>query len=108
MGPRIAVIKKGEHGALLLADGKPFAIPAWPSEAVNDPTGAGDCFGGAMIGHLAKTGGTSFDALKTAASYGTVAASFCIEDFSVRRLRSVSMNDIERRRNELSEITSWT
>ena len=107
MGPAIVVIKKGEHGAILLADGRPFVLPAWLTETVIDPTGAGDCFGGAMMGYLASVGEVTFEALKTAVSYGTVVASFCIEDFSLNRLKSISLDDIERRRTEFASMVSW-
>ena len=107
MGPKTVVIKKGEHGAILVSDGRPFVVPAWLTETVNDPTGAGDCFGGGMMGYVAKTGGTSFDALKAGVAYGTVIASFCIEDFSVDRLNSISLEDIERRRRDFSSMISW-
>jgi cytidine kinase len=107
MGPKTVIIKKGEHGAVLVSDGRPFVIPAWLTETVNDPTGAGDCFGGGMIGYLAKAGQTDFETLKTAASYGTVIASFCIEDFSVARLQTLTLEDIEVRRARFAEMISW-
>jgi sugar/nucleoside kinase (ribokinase family) len=107
LGPRIVIVKKGEHGAIVVADDRPFVVPAWLTETVHDPTGAGDSFGGALAGYLANTGDTSFDALKTAVSYGTVVASFCIEDFSVRRLRGLTMDAIEARRREFAEMVSW-
>jgi len=104
--PKTVIIKKGEHGAVLVSDGRPFVIPAWLTETVNDPTGAGDCFGGGMIGYL-KAGQTDFETLKTAASYGTVIASFCIEDFSVARLQTLTLEDIEVRRARFAEMISW-
>jgi sugar/nucleoside kinase (ribokinase family) len=107
LGPRVVIIKKGEHGAIVVAEGRPFVVPAWLTETVHDPTGAGDSFGGALAGYLAKSGDTSFDALKTAVSYGTVVASFCIEDFSVRRLQRLTMDAIEARRREFAEMVSW-
>ena len=108
LGPRTVVIKKGEHGAVLVSEGHPFVIPAWLTETVHDPTGAGDCFGGGMIGYLARAGKTDFETLKTAASYGTVIASFCIEDFSVSRLQDLTMDDIEVRRGRFAEMISWS
>jgi len=108
MGPRTVVIKKGEHGAVVLSDDRAFVVPAWLTETVRDPTGAGDCFGGGMMGYLANAGGDTFETLKTAVSYGTVIASFCIEDFSLNRLRSVSLEDIERRRSEFADMVSWS
>jgi len=108
MGPRVVLIKKGEHGSLLVADGRPFAVPAWLTETVKDPTGAGDCFGGALIGHLARTGDVSFESLKSAVSYGTVVASFCIEDFSVGRLQALTLEEIEQRRRDFASMVSWS
>jgi sugar/nucleoside kinase (ribokinase family) len=107
MGPDTVVIKKGEHGAIVVSEHEQFVVPAWLTENVHDPTGAGDCFGGAMMGWLARRGDSSFDAVKTAVSYGTVVASFCIENFSVERLRSLSMEEIENRRCRFAEMVSW-
>ena len=94
MGPRIAVIKKGEHGAILLADGRAAVLPAWLTETVVDPTGAGDCFGGGLIGYIAREGDTSVATLRAGLLYGTVIASFCIEAFSLNPFgaRWVSQN----------------
>ncbi len=108
MGPRIAVIKKGEHGAILLADGRAAVLPARLTDTVVDPTGAGDCFGGGLIGYVARADDTSVDTLRAGLLYGTVIASFCIEDFSLGRLRRVSMDDIEWRRREFLSMISWT
>ena len=107
MGPRIVVVKKGEHGAILIEDGRPFVLPARLTETVVDPTGAGDCFGGGMIGYVAQTGETSVAALKRGVLYGTVIASFCIEDFSLNRLKAISLDDVERRREEFLAMISW-
>lgn len=98
LGPRIVVVKKGAHGSLLLAGGEAHELPAFPSDVVRDPTGAGDCFGGALAGYVAKCGNTRIDTLKRGVIYGTIIASFCIEDFSLNRLRALTLADIERRR----------
>ena len=68
---------------------------------------AGDCFGGALTGYVAKMGEDSLDALKRGVLYGTVIASFCIEDFSLDRLKAISLEDIERRREEFLSMISW-
>ncbi len=107
MGPDIVVIKKGEHGAILFAEGRPRALHAWMTEDVNDPTGAGDCFGGALMGYIAGRGDWSLPTIKTGLLYGTVMASFCIEEFSIDGLRRVTMDDIERRREELLGMIGW-
>ena len=104
MGPENVVIKKGEHGALLLTGEDVFAIPAYPLEHVFDPTGAGDSFGGGMMGHLARTGEMDFENMKRALLYGSITASFTVEDFSLGRLRKISLDDIESRCCEIVEM----
>ena len=96
-GPQKVVIKKGEHGVLLFDEGKFFPLPGYPLETVFDPTGAGDSFAGAMMGYLAESGDLSFENLKKAAAYGSVVASFTVEDFSLDRLRRLDRNRIEER-----------
>ncbi len=83
MGPKKLVIKKGEHGALLMTDEILFTAPAYPLENINDPTGAGDSFAGGMIGYLSKVNSINNEELKRAIIYGSVLASFCVEKFSV-------------------------
>ncbi|MEM6458403.1 MAG: PfkB family carbohydrate kinase [Planctomycetota bacterium] len=97
-GPKFVVIKRGEHGAFLLhADGA-VSLPAYPARDVVDPTGAGDTFGGGMMGHLAATGGdTSLNNLKHAMAAGTVVASYNIESFSLNRLMALGREDLDRR-----------
>jgi len=96
-GPRFVVIKKGEHGALLVTADRLCVVPAFCSDRVRDPTGAGDSFAGGMMGHLAAAGRHDVEALKAALVRGTVAASFTIEDFSLNRLRTVGPEDVQRR-----------
>ncbi|KER09793.1 MAG: sugar kinase [[Candidatus Thermochlorobacteriaceae] bacterium GBChlB] len=86
MGPKILIIKKGEHGALLFTDSGIFSAPAYPLETVFDPTGAGDCFAGGFIGYLAKAGEVNDQTLRRAVLYGSTMASFCVEKFGVERL----------------------
>ncbi len=90
MGPRILVIKKGEHGALLFYNNEVFFAPALPLAEVFDPTGAGDTFAGGFMGYLASTRDLSFENLKRAVIYGSVMASFCVEKFSTERLKELS------------------
>ena len=90
MGPRILVIKKGEHGALLFYNNEVFFAPALPLAEVFDPTGAGDTFAGGFIGYLASTRDLSFENLKRAVIYGSAMASFCVEKFSTERLKELS------------------
>ncbi|MEO1235186.1 MAG: PfkB family carbohydrate kinase [Planctomycetota bacterium] len=105
MGPRFVVIKKGEHGAFLLGEEGPVALPAYPARDVVDPTGAGDTFGGGMMGWLAKTGGDTSQAnLKRAMAAGTVVASYNIESFSLDRLQAIGSEDLERRAGEYAAM----
>ncbi|MEE9295590.1 MAG: PfkB family carbohydrate kinase [Phycisphaerae bacterium] len=97
LGPKFAVIKKGEHGAMLITPEGPTAIPAFPTKEVRDPTGAGDSFAGGMLGYLATTGDFGPKNLRRAIVRGTVAASFVIEGFSLSRVLEVSRDDIDER-----------
>ena len=106
-GPGKVIVKKGEHGALVFDEGKFFALPAYPLETVFDPTGAGDSFAGAMMGYLAKTGDVSFENLKRAVAYGAVVASFTVEKFSLDRLRSLDLRQIEERLEIFRRICSF-
>ena len=96
-GVEFAVVKKGEHGAVGATREGVFALPSVPLEEVRDPTGAGDSFGGAMMGYMADAGDQSPEALKRAVAYGCVVASFTVEDFSVRRLAGVTKDEVEER-----------
>ncbi|MGD2108160.1 MAG: PfkB family carbohydrate kinase [Phycisphaerae bacterium] len=100
LGPKFVMIKKGEHGALLVSPDGAFAIPAYPSKAVRDPTGAGDSFAGGVMGYLALHQRHDTDALRRAMVRGTVAASFTIEDFSIARVRDLNRNEVDRRVDE--------
>lgn len=103
-GPKFLVIKKGEHGAMLFSKEGIFLVPAYPVEAVRDPTGAGDCFAGAFLGALASGGKRSTRAVRKALLYGAVVASFGVEDFSVERLKTLRRSDIGRRLAELRRM----
>ena len=98
-GPRYVAIKKGEHGALLFGEKDEFfSCGAYPLEDIHDPTGAGDTFAGGMAGYLAGTvKKVHFNDLRKAMIYGSVLASFCVEAFSLDRLRSLSMQEIAQR-----------
>jgi sugar/nucleoside kinase (ribokinase family) len=104
MGPSLVVIKKGEHGALLLGEQFMFGVMAYPSESVVDPTGAGDSFAGAFLGYLDRVGSFQPQDFRRAAAYGSVMASFSIEDFSVERLKNISAEEIESRFQELKQL----
>ncbi len=97
MGPRFLVIKKGEHGALLFEGDNIFFAPALPLSEVVDPTGAGDTFAGGFMGYLAQTGDLSFENMKRAVIYGSAMASFCVEKFSIERLKHLQQTEIRDR-----------
>jgi len=97
MGPKILIIKKGEHGALLFVKEEVFYAPALPLEEVFDPTGAGDTFAGGFMGYIASTGDLSFENLKRAVIYGSAMASFCVEKFGTERLLELDNKEISER-----------
>lgn len=97
LGPKFVIIKKGEHGALLVTVGRPTAIPAFPTKDVRDPTGAGDSFAGGLLGYLAEQGKDDTDTLRRALVHGTVGASFAIEDFSLGRVKALTRAQISQR-----------
>ncbi len=105
MGPKILVIKKGEHGALLIEGGNYFWAPAFPVQEVQDPTGAGDTFAGGFVGYLAKVDDFSNKNLRKAMIYGSTLASFCVEKFSLEKLVNLSQNEIESRYQQFINMT---
>ena len=107
MGPKFVVVKKGEHGAILIHKQAVAALPAYPTENVIDPTGAGDSFAGGMMGSLACGNApdpASFDSIRRALVHGTVVASFCIEEFSLGRLVGLTRADLDNRYNEYASM----
>ena len=102
-GPKRVIIKKGEHGAFSITESSFFSAPAYPLTQVTDPTGAGDSFAGGMMGYIASVGDTSEETVRSAMVYGTVIASFNIEDFSVNRQKCIQFSDISSRYDELRE-----
>jgi cytidine kinase len=105
-GPRFCVLKKGEHGAFLIGRDVHYALPAYPVNQVVDPTGAGDSFAGGFMGYLASVQHANGATLKRAMLYGTVTASFCVEGFSVDKLRETTRKQVEQRFNELVGLVS--
>src|ERR1051325_1614893 len=99
MGPQFVAIKKGEHGALLFGEDDFFSCGAYPLEDIHDPTGAGDTFAGGVGGYLAANvkGEVTFGDLRRAVIYGSVLASFCVEAFSLERLRKLTQDEILQR-----------
>ena len=94
----------GEYGALLMTDGTLFFVPAYPLESVYDPTGAGDTFAGGFMGYLAAQDRVDAAAMRRAIVYGTVMASFTVEDFSLKRLTLLKPSDIAERYAALHEL----
>lgn len=104
MGAKRVVLKKGDHGVLLFEGSGVAALPAYPLEEVADPTGAGDAFAGAFMGHLAARGEASLPDLKRAAAVATVVASFAVERFGVEGLASLDAQRIEERLGRYREM----
>ena len=97
LGPKYVLIKKGEHGSILFSTDGVFLMPAYPLEDVQDPTGAGDTFAGGLMGALAAGGKVSETAIRKAMVYGSVVASFGVEAFSLDRLKTLTLDEIEAR-----------
>ena len=106
MGPERVLIKRGEYGVIQFSADAVFATPAFPLEQVFDPTGAGDTFAGGFMGQIARSGDTSEVGLRRAIVYGSVLASYVVEDFGLNRLRSLSEDDIERRYRQFVSLTN--
>jgi len=107
MGPKFVIVKKGEHGAILSARNKLFLAPAYPLEHLVDPTGAGDCFVGGMMGYLATARGSIASNLRRAILYGSVLASYCCEGFGLTALTRVTHSGIARRIKALETLTKF-
>ena len=109
MGPRAVVAKQGEYGAALFSSDRFFSLPAYPLETVRDPTGAGDSFAGGFMGHLVSRGEGArddHDELRRAMTYGSVLASFNVEEFGTERVQKLTREEIEARYEEFRAITS--
>jgi len=106
-GPKSVVIKKGEHGVIYYSKRGHFVAPAYPLENVYDPTGAGDTFAGGVIGYLSKAGRINDAAIRKSMIYGSIMASFAVEDFSVDRLLGVKLSDINKRYSDFKKLTRF-
>lgn len=106
-GPKNIIIKKGEHGSILFTEDSIFCAPAYLLESVFDPTGAGDTFAGGVMGYLASQNSQSPASLRKAVVYGSVMATFAVEDFSLRRLGSISKANIAKRFREFRKLTCF-
>jgi len=107
MGAKNLIIKRGEYGVLLFTKDSIFAAPAYPLEKVFDPTGAGDTFAGGFMGYLANTGNVSEEGIRQAIIFGSVMASFNVEDFSLDRLRTLQYSEIDERYRSFKAMTHF-
>jgi hypothetical protein len=104
LGPRILVVKRGEHGVSLFTPEGYFMAPAYPLEEIHDPTGAGDTFAGGFLGYLASVKALDLQSLKKAALMGTVMASFTVEAFGTSRLEAITLELIHERMRLFSDM----
>lgn len=107
MGPATLVVKQGEYGAVMFTPNAVFAAPAYPLEAVFDPTGAGDSFAGGFMGYLSSVDNTSDEAMRQAIIFGSVMASFNVEEFSLGRMRALDINQVRDRYRKFQLLTEF-
>ncbi len=106
-GPKTIIIKRGEYGALMFNGNSIFSAPAYPLESIFDPTGAGDSFAGGLMGYLANTDDTGESNIRQAIIFGSVMASFNVEDFSLNRMKSLSLKEIHERYKKFKQLTHF-
>lgn len=106
LGPKFVIIKRGEYGSILFGRDFTFILPAYLLEEVKDPTGAGDSFAGGFMGYAAKTGRIDAVTLKSALLYGTIMASFTVQDFSINRFLKLDKKEIEKRHSNFKKLIS--
>jgi sugar/nucleoside kinase (ribokinase family) len=107
LGPKFVIIKKGEHGAMLFSEEGVFVVPAYPTDKVLDPTGAGDSFAGGLLGYLSSDDSPPPGRLRRAMAYGTVIASLTVEDFGLERLKRVDRREIDQRLEQYRNMLSF-
>ncbi|MFH1190466.1 MAG: PfkB family carbohydrate kinase [Candidatus Omnitrophota bacterium] len=107
LGPKAVVIKRGEHGVLYFSKKAHFVAPAYLLETIYDPTGAGDTFAGGMVGYLSRAGTMNEASIRKSIIYGSIMASFAVEDFSVNRLLKITKKDIKKRFDHYRKITKF-
>lgn len=107
LGPKTLIIKRGEYGSLMFSDSGIFSAPAYPLESVFDPTGAGDSFAGGFMGYLSNTGNVNDGAIRQAIIFGSVMASFNVEDFSLNGMKNLNYKEIEDRFKEFKRLTHF-
>ncbi|MGD9852451.1 MAG: PfkB family carbohydrate kinase [Nitrospirales bacterium] len=106
-GPKTVIIKRGEYGVLMFHQKGIFGAPAYPLEAVKDPTGAGDTFAGGFMGYLTATGNFSESGLRQAIIFGSVMASFNVEAFSLDRMKQLTRDQIDERFRSFKQLTHF-
>lgn len=107
LGPKAVIIKKGEHGALMFTHAGAFSAPGFPLEEIKDPTGAGDAFAGGFIGYLSRSEDLSDENVRKAIIIGSVMASFIVEDFSLDRLKTLTLAEIISRYEEFRKLSAF-
>ena len=107
LGPKYVIVKKGEHGSVLSGPKGLFIAPAYPLKKVVDPTGAGDSFVGGMMGYIARQKGSVEKNLRGGIIHGSVTASFCCEDFGLKKTTKIKKADITKRVRELTKMVNW-
>jgi sugar/nucleoside kinase (ribokinase family) len=106
-GPKLVIVKKGEHGVLCMTKKFLFTVPAYPIEKVFDPTGAGDSFAGGFMGYLTRDAKITPGTIRRATVYGSVIASFNVESFSLNRLAKLKRSEIESRYRHFRQLTKF-
>jgi sugar/nucleoside kinase (ribokinase family) len=107
MGPKTLVIKRGEHGAMMVHGDSVFCVPAYPLDEIHDPTGAGDSFAGGLMGYLASAGKINANSLRLAMVYGSVLGSFAVEKFGLERLLKLKRREITDRVRHFHKLTTF-
>lgn len=107
MGPKYVIIKKGEHGAILISKDRVFSIPSLPIKKISDPTGAGDSFIGGVVGYLSQCQNISFDLIKGGVVVGSSIASYTVQEFGTKALEEITANQLEQRINDFKLLTKF-
>ncbi|MFA5880476.1 MAG: PfkB family carbohydrate kinase [Candidatus Margulisiibacteriota bacterium] len=106
LGPKVVIVKKGEHGAIMFSQGKYFAMPAFPLAEVEDPTGAGDTFAGSFTGFLSEAETITEDVLRTALIVGTITSSYTVQGMGIEKIKSITKKDLSARIRDYRKITN--
>lgn len=107
LGPKMVIIKKGEHGCLLVSESNRFSVPGFPLEGIKDPTGAGDTFAGGLMGYLSRFKRINESRVKKAIIYGSIMASYNVEEFSLKGLLALNKRLIDKRYKEFKKLTKF-